>query len=830
MTLTLHGAARLADGRVVGPAAREPILRWAYDSRLPYPAAGTCFLALPGPRRSGFAYVPDLASRGVSLFAVSEADAAAGLPEADATYWVVDDVLAALQRLAAAYRRSLDALVVGVTGSNGKTVVKEWLAALLGGAPAGVVRSPGSFNSQLGVALSLLAVPAETRVAIVEAGVSRAGEMARLAEMVRPEVGVLTNLGSAHDAGFATRSDKLAEKLGLFAGSELVVARADAAYGTGVEAVLGKRLLRWSADGAPAGDYVLRFGSDTWRIESPGAAPLTLPLPFRDAASRENLAHAVVAALLVSERRGEPLPPPELARRIRGLRAEPSRLTAFRSTGGGTVVDDSRTSDLEGWRAALDFFAQQRPAGGSGASMLVTGGLAEPSDEVAARVRELIAASNFDEVIAVGALPDGLPPKPVAEDPTDHTTALSFVSADELLADTRTMERLHAARAVLVKGPTVRELDRVALALRPRRHEVRLELDLDAVADNLAAFRRRLAPTTKVCFMAKAAAYGAGDRELAHALAERGVDYLAVAYADEGVALRRAGIALPILVGNAWPRDRELLRAHELEPEVTTLAQLRGFAGRPLHLKLDTGMHRLGFDVTPAGSVGGDFEALLAELPQGDYRVQTVFSHLSAADDPTADPFTRAQATAFESACARVDAALGYRPLRHLANSAAAWRLPELQYGMVRLGIGAYGLGAAAVTGELRPAHRMVAQLTQVRDVAAGEVVGYGLGGRADHARRIGVVNVGYADGLRRAAGNGRYALGYAGADLPTVGNVCMDFTMVDLAAAPGARVGDEVEVFGPERPLDALAEVCGTIAYELLTGIGQRVRRVYRR
>ena len=823
---TLTEFAAVAGGRVVGPDGGVGVRAWVYDSRLPFDPAGACFLALDGPRRSGFAYVEELLRGGVVLFCVGEHHASGGLP-AGATFVVVRDVLAALQALAAHRRARYRGRVVGITGSNGKTIVKEWLYGLLGGSTAGVYRSPGSANSQLGVPLSVLAIPASAETAILEVGISREGEMAALAGIAAPlRLGIFTNLGGAHDAGFPDRDAKAREKLSLFAGARELVYRAEGEGGRAVERFLAaaERPPAPRAWSATATDSAAEVGyrAGELLVRRPGeAGPGAFPLAYADGASRENLAHALVAA------RGLGVDDAALRARAADLPHPIMRLRAFRGRGGCQVIDDTYSADREGLAAAVAFFAQHRLP--RGPSIAVLGPLRESG--LAARalrraVAAVLAPARFSTVLTVGEELAGLGGLLDAE--TAHRHFATPGALSRALAETD----LRGA-SLLVKGPRDLRLERVADALRASAHDLRLEIDLDALTDNLAAFRRRLRPATRICVMVKAHAYGSGSPELARLLAARGVDYLAVASVDEGEELRRAGSRLPVIVADASGASRERLAEFALEPEVTSLDRLRelgrgGSPPLPVHLKVDTGMHRLGF-----AAAGPELAALCAELAGGGYRVASVFSHLAAADDPSADDFTLRQYGRLLAAADRVDAAVGARVPRHLLNSAGAWRLPGLQLDMVRLGIGLYGAGlpaALAASGELRRVHRWVATLVRVRTVPAGEPVGYGLRGAAARERRVGVVNVGYADGLRRAAGEGAVELFVRGRPCPTIGSVCMDFCMVDLAASPGAVAGDEVELFGEHQGIEALAAAYDTIPYEVFTGIGSRVRRVYYR
>ncbi len=795
MIYTLDKAAKVAGGQVVGPAGSALIECWAYDSRLPFRRQRACFLALAGPTRSGSSYAHELYEQGVRLFCVSENDELQ-LPE-QATLWRVEHVLDAIQQVAAHRRSKFSGEVVGITGSNGKTIVKEWLYTLLGGAENNIYRSPRSFNSQLGVALSVLGIPAFAKTAIIEAGISKGGEMAALARMIAPTIGIFTNLGDAHDAGFDDQHHKLREKHQLFQTCRVVVRQA-------ADDELPPRI-QWTTSPNPSGAGV-QVSFEAGRLVTKGEVALDLPLPYSSDAQRENLVNAVLAASYLGVEAAK------LEQAISRLPAPQMRMAVSRGRRGLKLIDDSYSSDASGLHAALDFFALRHQPPATGAAIL---GSLTLDDELAAQ----LMSAGISKLVLVGGR--------VTLGPIEGLEVTQVDSVADALAAAEVM--VPDGATVLIKGPRALGLEVLATQLRQRAHEVRLEIDLAALAHNIAAFRERLAGRTKICVMVKAQAYGSGGAEIAQFFEQRGVDYLAVAYIDEGIELRKAGSTLPIIVGNVIAEQQALLLEYQLEPEVTTLALLQSYADTrlPLHLKLDTGMHRLGFDVT--GSDKAEFEALLEELASGRYKVKSIFSHLSASDDPAADEFSRKQHEKLKHAAARIETVLGYQPMLHLLNSAGAWRLPALQEDMVRLGIGIYGIGLETIApGVLEPAHRLVAQLIQIKYVGAGEVVGYNLGGKAPVDRRIGVVNIGYADGLRRQAGNGRYSFHLAGNYAPTVGTVCMDFCMIDLRDCPLAQVGDEVEIFGQRQGVWVLAKAYDTIAYEVFTGIGQRVRRLY--
>ena len=785
------------------PPPRVPVT----DSRTATPGADKVFVALRGPRFDGHDFVQDAYARGIRQFLL---DRPVPLPYADCTVWVVEHTLKTLQAWAGYHRAQLDVMIVAITGSNGKTIVKEWTAQLVG-ADLRLYRSPKSYNSQVGVALSLLEITPHHEVALIEAGISQPEEADRLRKMLDATVGVLTNLGSAHDEGFASRAQKLKEKLRILHHAHTIFCRPEEAadiYFT----YNRKGIHRWWLDGesTPPGSVrgtaglVSRKKSDDFHFA----------VPFTDAASVENATHAFLLARYLG------ISDATLRQRMPLLRPVAMRLSVRRARYDSWLLDDSYSADLSSLRIALAFFRQQNTAP---TTTLILSDFLEtglPPETLYARLAETIGEPYPVRLIGIGtaipALRAHLPTTVEQHYFPDTETALARFDWDRL-----------RQTGILLKGARRFRFERIAARLRARSHRTELEIGLGAIRHNLHAFRSRLRASTRLLVMVKAAAYGGGGLEVARLLAAQRVDYLGVAYVDEGVALRRGGITLPILVLNPEPDSYAALLTYELEPELYSLDTLRAF-GRfssdqgtalTVHLKLDTGMHRLGFAAADLPAV----LELLAEFPH--LRVGSIFSHLVGSEAAAHDAFTRTQITRFETAYRSLSAGLGYRPARHLLNSAGILRYPDQQYEMVRLGIGLYGIGAAE---GLRPAFTLRAALAQVRTVPPGDTVGYDRRGAAPRARRIATVSIGYADGLPRAAGNGCYALILHGVACPIVGNVCMDMCMIDVSEVPQAAAGDSVEIFGEGAPLAAFAAATGTISYEILTGIGPRVVRVY--
>ncbi len=804
MPYTVQQIQKILQARWLQKAAPEArVEQLLLDSRAITAPRTALFFALAGQRHDGHRFLDNCYRAGVRHFVLSRAPDPGAYPEANIL--MVDDTLAALQQLAAYHRAQFDLPVLGITGSNGKTVVKEWLAQLLP-AEFRLVRSPKSYNSQVGVPLSVWGIRPEHRLGIFEAGISRPGEMERLARIIRPTIGLITNLGPAHREGFASEAEKLTEKMRLFDSARLLVYCADqpevaAAAEAWQRAKKGRQLYSWSSRG---------------RVANLQIQPAALRLPWTDAASIENACHclAVVQAL------GVPLT--RIRQRLRRLAPVEMRLELKAGINGCTVINDAYSNDLASLKIALQFARQQSRHRGLTlvlSDFLQTGAT---KSRFYGQVAALLAEFPLRQLIAIGpeiiALRGQLAPEVAAHFYPDTAAFLQNISQHDFNHE-----------LILVKGARPFAFERIARRLEKKAHKTTLEINLSALVHNLNVYNRLLQPGVRTMAMVKAAGYGSGAAEVAKLLEFHQVDYLGVAYADEGIELRQAGVQLPILVLNPEPASFDALARYRLEPEVYSLAlldELLAFLRKnrilPIHLKLDTGMHRLGFEAA-------DLPALCERLRNaGQLQVRSVFSHLSASDNPAHDAFTHQQAATFLAMYTDIQAALGYAPLRHICNSAAIARFPEYHFDMVRLGIGLYGIDSGALQDQLQVVNSLKATISQIKEIPAGDTVGYNRNGPIDRPSRIATVSIGYADGLLRLAGNGRYAMLIHGQPAPTVGNVCMDMTMVDVSRIPQASEGDEVLVFGEEAPVQALAACLQTIPYEVFTNISERVKRVY--
>ncbi len=748
--------------------------------------AAPLFVAMRGANHDSHSFIAEMYRRGVRAFLV-ECDVE---PLSGCGYVRVASAIDALQALAAHHRTRFGGTVVAIAGSNGKTVIKEWIADVL---PAGMksYRSPKSYNSQLGVPLSVLMLEGDERLAIFEAGISRVGEMERLERIIRPDVVVFTSIGDAHQENFESLEQKCNEKLNLAEHARVIV---------------------YHGYYQPLADMIrCRFADrqlvDAARMPMPSAAVIG------NDASRRN------AQIVEAFCRAMELPAPKFA-------AAPDlamRLEVKEGINDSLLVNDAYNLDINSLVLALDYLhnvALGRP------KTLILSDIAQSglSDvELYGRVAAMVECAGVDRLVGIGE-------KIRRNGAMFHCHKEFYASTDECIA--RLGRDAVAGRAVLVKGARDFRFEKLAHALSRKSHTTVLEVNLDAMIHNLNHFRSHLAKGVKLVAMVKAASYGAGDFEVAQMLQHQGVDYLAVAFTDEGVLLRERGITMPIVVLNADSDSFEQMIANRLEPEIYSFHSLSDFAAAvtragetryPVHLKLDTGMHRLGF----AESEIGELCNVLAATPQ--VKVATVFSHLNCADMPEMDDYTRGQIARFDRMSGAVAASLSYPVIRHTANSAAIERFPEAQFDMCRLGLGLYGFGWRHEPA-LKPVATLKTRIVQVKRLAAGECVGYGRKGLIERESVTATIPVGYADGLNRHLGCGRWSMLVAGQRAPIVGRICMDSCMIDVTDIPDVREGDEVLIFSPEvgNDVEAMAKVLETIPYEIMTAVSGRVKRIY--
>ncbi|HRO40440.1 MAG TPA: bifunctional UDP-N-acetylmuramoyl-tripeptide:D-alanyl-D-alanine ligase/alanine racemase [Flavobacteriales bacterium] len=808
----LSKIAEVVGGTLQG--ADRSISRLSIDSRQPLDPRGTLFIALQGKHHDGHRYLPAMRQRGLYSFLVRRG--AATLEEGDSAVWV-DDPLKALQDMAAWHRAQFRLPVVGITGSNGKTVVKEWLYQLL--APEErIVRSPGSWNSQVGVPLSVWEIDGKDTLGLFEAGISEPGEMDALERIIAPDIGIFTNIGPAHGAHFASDAAKADEKAKLFRRAKTVVFCSDhATVREALNKLPGVQLLGWGRK-HDADLHIVEEHANGDRNTLQllwGNEPFTVELPFSDDASVENALHCITLMLHLGRSTEQ------VAERVRQLRPVSMRLETLPALNNGTLLNDAYSNDLASLTIALGQLA--RTAAGR-TKLVVLSDIAdsgEAPEQRHAHIAGLLRSAGVEHVIAIGPA--------MREHAALFPAGTRFFDDADALLNALPEPPVQGA-VTLVKGARSFGLERVVARWEERTHGTVMEVDLEAMRHNLNHWRERCGPQVRIMGMVKAGGYGSGAVEMARFLAHEQVAWLGVAYADEGIELRRQGIRTPVLVMNPEPVPMETLHRYQLQAEVYDHRSLRAamdFAAHvpdapAVHIKLDTGMHRLGF-------LPQDMPSLLEALRDAKHlRVASIFSHLAASEDPQQDAFTRGQIALFKELSAQLINALGYTPLLHIANSAAATRFPEARLDMVRLGIGLHGIGAdAQETAQLRPVETLRTVIAQVKELDAGESVSYGRKALLAAPARIAVLPIGYADGLSRRLGEGRGRVWVHGQQAKTVGTICMDMCMVDVTRIPCAP-GDEAIVFSPQHPLQDYARDLGTIPYEALTSISPRVKRVF--
>ena len=818
MSYSLEKIASLIGAHCFGEG--EAQIDWILnDSRsLAFPES-TLFFALRSQRNDGHKYIPDLYRRGVRNFVV------ANLPEnyeqkySDAHFLRVVSPLKALQRLAERHREEYDLPVVGVTGSNGKTVVKEWLYQLLSGS-RNVTRSPRSYNSQVGVPLSVWLLNSRSEVGVFEAGISQPGEMSALRAIIQPTIGVMTNLGPAHQENFSSLQEKCLEKLSLFKDCQVVVYEADDPVVSECvdQAMLKGDHLAWSRRD-PNSPLFIR---DVRKEETFTTVNYTYlgtdgsyTLPFVDEASIQNSIHCLAVCLYLR------LPATDIAARMSRLEPVARRLEVKQGVRGCTLINDSYNSDINSLDIALDFM-NRRPE--SRRRTLILSDILQsgmPVEELYAKVAEMVNRRKVDRIIGVG-------PDIMAQSQRFHMDKMFFVSSEALL-QSGMLDKL-SNEVILLKGSRKFNFQAFSEHLSLKVHETTLEVNLEAIVRNLNYYRSFMKPETKMVCMVKASAYGAGSVEIAKTLQDHRVDYLAVAVADEGADLRKAGITGNIIIMNPEMSTFNMLFQYDLEPEVYSFALLEalikaaekeGITNFPVHLKLDTGMHRLGFDPEH------DLPALIDRLQhQTALLPRSVFSHFVGSDSPDFDAFSAHQFELFDKASRQLQEAFPYKILRHICNSAGIERFPERHLDMVRLGLGLYGIDPID-NRVLNNVTTLKTTILQIHEVSPEDTVGYSRRGHLTRKSRIAAIPIGYADGLDRHLGCGHCYCLVNGQKAPYVGNICMDVCMIDVTDID-CKEGDTVEIFGDHLPVTVLSDVLGTIPYEVLTSVSERVKRVY--
>ena len=836
MNYSIEKITTLIGARRIGNADAQ--IGWLLtDSRsLCFPEE-TLFFALKTQRNDGHRYIQDLYRRGVRNFVVENNSQFSILNSQfeNANFLVVPSPLAALQRLAERHRDEFDIPIVGLTGSNGKTMVKEWLYQLLS-PQFSVTRSPKSFNSQIGVPLSVWLLNEQTEIGLFEAGISQMGEMEALCDIIQPTIGVLTSLGAAHQENFRSLEEKCMEKMRLFEGAKVIAYNSD-------DDTISRCLRRsgfkgekigWSRENISAPLYIenISLTSHPSPLTS-HPSPLTsityiykgtrgqYTLPFFDEASLQcSFACAAVALYL-----GVTIE--QLAERMAHLEPVAMRLEVKEGQHGCTLINDSYNSDVNSLDIALDFMSRRE---GTQRTLILSDIFqsGKTDEELYAEVNALCMKRGVGRLIGVG-------PRITAQASLFTLQCSFFTSTDELL-QSDLLHQLHD-EVILIKGARPFGFDHITERLEQKVHETILEVNLNAVVDNLNYYRSFLKPETKLVCMVKADAYGAGAVEVAKTLQEHRVDYLAVAVADEGVTLRHNGITQNIMIMNPEMTAFKTMFDYDLEPEVYSFrlmdaliraAEQQGITGWPVHIKLDTGMHRLGFDPEK------DIDEVIRRLKSQNAIIpRSVFSHFVGSDSDDFDNFSAMQFQKFDVASQKLQSAFSHKILRHMDNSAAIQHFPERQLDMCRLGLGLYGYDPRATENAvspaaLRPVSTLKTTILQLRNVPKEETVGYSRKGILTRDSVIAAIPIGYADGLNRHLGRGACYCLVNGQKAPYVGNICMDVAMIDVTDIPNVHEGDMVEIFGEHLPASVLSDVLQTIPYEVLTSVSNRVKKVY--
>ena len=788
----------------------------SFDSRKLVDVEYTLFFALKG-RRDGHLFLDEVYESGVRNFVVSSRDISIE-KYSDANFISVEDTIKALQQLTGWHRSQYTYPVIGITGSNGKTVVKEWLFQLLA-VEYNIIRSPKSYNSQIGVPLSVWAMTDEHTLGIFEAGISKVAEMQALAAIVQPTIGILTNIGDAHNEGFESREQKIDEKLRLFENADLLIYSPTYLKGYNGE-IPAKNKFTWAWDEeADLKIIEKQLSTDKQVILKAEYSNqyIQCKVPFTDGGSIENAIICWATMLALGYEPGM------AALRLEKLQPVKMRLELKNGINNCSIIDDSYSSDSSSLAIALDFLKQQNQ---HLKRTLILSDIPEAGVEpeiLYKQIAQLLKDKEVDRLIGVG--------KEISRFGQLFQQEKSFFeSTDDVLKNISGLNLYN--QTVLLKGGRSFGFEKISRALAQKVHETVLEINLNAVEHNLNYYKSQLKPGVKLMVMVKAFSYGSGSFEIANLLQFNKVDYLAVAYADEGITLRKAGVTLPIMVMNPDFMAFDLMLDFQLEPEIyslrilkefSTAVALKGLESYPVHLKLDTGMHRLGFMPT-------DIPALLLELAENpSIKIVSVFSHLVASEDPASDSFTKSQLKSFLEMTAEIERTVNYIFIKHISNTSGISRHPEAQLDMVRLGIGLYGFDGSF--GDKRSPLETVTVLktsiSQIKQLEPGDTIGYNRRGILPKGGKIATVKIGYADGYSRKLGNGRAKMWVNGQAVPTIGNICMDMCMLDISNIP-AEEGDEVIVFKDTDGVQELAKLMETISYEVITGISERVKRVY--
>lgn len=786
-----------------------------YDTRKISYAKASIFVALKGENNDGHNYIADAIKKGITNFIVDQD------LEIGSSYEVniikVKSSLVALQTIARHHRNQFSYPVIGITGSNGKTMIKEWLSQALN-SKYNIVKSPQSYNSQLGVCISLLEMEDSHEVAIIEAGISTVNEMEKLEKMIQPTVGILSNIGDAHSSGFKNNKEKLEEKLKLFKGCKaLIYSNIEEAIDTTIRKTDIKKILCWGLDNSSAIVVKeIKKGQNQTSINlSHKGQLLNLVIPFNQDDLIENCMHII--SYLILDGWNEK----EIQERIIEFQDIPNRLELKEGKYESLLINDSYSADIASFQLALEY---QEQHAGEREKILILTPLEDQSDQGQSyhKLYDLISQKNITQIIGIG----------IKSKFSQHFENLDFIFyADSNACILNHNFSKYANACILIKGASKFNLEIISDHLSKQVHQTILETNYNAVAHNLNVYKSFLKNETKVMAIIKAEAYGSGSIEMAHFFARKNIDYLGVALIDEAIKIRHSGIETPIMIFNIQENNLDLLWEYNLEPEIYSIQLFDAIIHRAnvinkplcIHIKIDTGMHRLGFEKS-------QIETIISKVSNNkNIIIQSIFSHLASSENHDHDTYSENQFKLFEELSNKLSEGLGYKPMRHMLNTGGVIRFPKYQYDMVRIGIGLYGIDETkSIHNKLEKAHTLKAKILQIKKLKAGDATGYNRSGIVDRDKTIAVISIGYADGFMRMSGNGHFAVLVNGIKCPTIGNVCMDVSMIDISHMNDVKEGDNAIIFSKELPIQELAESCQTISYEIISRIAPRVKRTY--
>lgn len=811
MILTIRNIVSIIKAQWVGQNETAIVDSISIDSRSLQNDENTLFFALYGPNHDGHLFIEELIAKGVSHFVVRKIPE--GL-ELRAKFLIVEDTLDALQKFAAYYRSQFDFPIIGITGSNGKTIIKEWLNFLLS-PDYNIIRSPKSYNSQVGVPLSILGINEKHNLGIFEAGISQMHEMDKLQKIIQPTIGILSNIGSAHDEGFSSVAEKIKEKLKLFISVNVLILNKNKTICAFINPKI--KQFSWCSDDKSADVFITKknIGEVTELHVTYREDTFPITIPFQDQASIENAIHCMMVMLYFGYNHKV------IQARMALLYPVEMRLKVKNGIYNCTLIDDSYSSDFQSLKIALDFLENQKQHKKKTLilSDIFQSGLG--NEELYSLVSQLIISNKINRVIGIG--------ETITQYKNKFINCNTFKNVSDF---TNAFEKLNFENeTILIKGARNFHFEEIVSMLEEKTHETVLEINLNAISHNLTFYKSKLDPKTKMMVMVKAFGYGNGGFEIAKLLEHHKVDYLGVAFADEGISLKNAGIRVPVMVLNPETTSFTAIIQHHLEPEIYSVKGLKAFLKIaeqkklkhfPIHIKIDTGMHRLGFEED-------NLEDLIQILKGNEtVQIKSILSHMATSDDLKHNAFSKSQIALFEKLSTQIQIELNIKPILHILNTSGITNYPESQYDMVRLGIGLYGISNdEEEQKELENVGTLKSVISQIRTIDKGESVGYGRRFIADRSTKVATIPIGYADGIRRSWGNGVGYVTINGKQAKIIGSICMDMLMVDVTDID-CKEGNTVIVFGENPTIPFMAKQLNTIPYEILTSISQRVKRVF--